>query len=307
MKKYLLFALFIYGVIFGQNVQVISNQPITRVEQGKFFYPQVSPTGENIIFTSENYDGIWIYNNSNGKIEKIVETGGAGYEPKFSANGYQIVYRENEFINNLKYSSIHKIDLQSKNDEILENKTRNLTPPLESTTKAAAYVIDEKLVIKNISGDLQKIDNSDERVVTIENSDMVIYLNGERIVYTPLGDGNYLWPSISPSGTKLLFTLAGKGTYITDFDGNTISELGNAHYPSWSNDGKWIVYMEDHDDGYIVTASEIFVVSVDGATKVQLTNSDKINEMYPRWSPVDNEIVYNTTDGVIYKLKLKID
>ena len=45
----------------------------------------------------------------------------------------------------------------------------------------------------------------------------------------------------------------------------------------------------------------------DGVTKVKLTNTDKIKEMYPRWSSVDNEIVYNTTDGVIYKLKLKID
>ena len=186
MKKYVFLLLFTSVIVFGQNVQVISNQPITRVEQGKFFYPQVSPTAENILFTSENYDGIWLYNNSNGKVEKIVETGGAGYEPKFSADGNQIVYRENEFINNLKYSSIHKIDLQSKNDEIIENKTRNLTPPLESTTKAAAYVVDEKLVIKNISGDLQKSDNSDEHVVTIENSEMVIYSNGERNVFKRL-------------------------------------------------------------------------------------------------------------------------
>ena len=40
---------------------------------------------------------------------------------------------------------------------------------------------------------------------------------------------------------------------------------------------------------------------------LSLTNTDDINEMYPKWSPVDDEIVYNTTDGIIYKLKLKID
>lgn len=307
MYKYIFLVFFIYGMAFGQNIQVISNEPITQVEQGKFFYPQVSPTGENILFTSENYDGIWLYDNSNGKIEKIVEANGAGYEPKFSANGNQIIFRKNEFINNLKYSSINKIDLQSKNVETLENKTRNLTPPLESRTKSAAYVVDKKLVTKNISNNLQKIDISDERAVTIENSNLIIYSNDERIVYTPLGEGNYLWPSISHDGTKLLFTFAGRGTFVTDFDGNIISELGFAHYPSWSNDDKWITYMEDHDDGYKVTTSEIFVASVDGETKVKLTNTDAIKEMYPRWSSVENEIVYNTTDGVIYKLKLKID
>lgn len=307
MNKYIFLVFFIYGLTFGQNIQVISNQSITQVEQGIFYYPQVSPTGENILFTSENYDGIWIYNNSIGKIEKIVEAEGAGYEPKFSADGNQIIYRKNDFINNLKYSSINKIDINSKNVETLENKTRNLTPPLENRTKSVAYVVDKKLVTKNISNNLQKTDIGDERVVTIENSKMIIYTNGERIVYAPLGEGNYLWPSISHDGTRLLFTFAGKGTFVTDFDGNIISELGFAHYPSWSNDDKWIVYMEDHDDGYKVTTSEIFVVSVDGVTKTQLTNTDKVKEMYPRWSSVDNEIVYNTTDGVIYKLKLKID
>lgn len=307
MNKYIFLVFFVYGLAFGQNIQVISNQPITQVEQGKFFYPQVSPTGDNILFTSERFNGIWLYNNSNGKIEKIVEAEGAGYEPKYSDNGNQIVYRKNEFINSLKYSSIHKIDLNTKNVETLENKTRNLTPPLESRTKSVAYVVDKKLVTKNISNNLQKIDISDEHAVTIENSKMIIYSNGERVVYTPLGEGNYLWPSISHDGTMLLFTFAGKGTFITDFDGNIISELEFAHYPSWSNDDKWIVFMEDHDDGYKVITSEIFVASVDGVTKVKLTNTDKIKEMYPKWSSVDNEIVYNTTDGVIYKLKLKID
>lgn len=307
MNKYVFLILFTSGIVFSQNIQVISNQPITQVEQGKFFYPQVSPTGENILFTSENYDGIWLYDNSNGKIEKIVDAEGAGYEPKFLSNGNQIVYRKNEFVNNLKYSSINKIDLQSKSNEILENKTRNLTPPLESRTKSVAYVIDRKLVVKNISNDLQKIDYSDERAVTIENSKLIIYSNDKRIVYTPLGEGNYLWPSISNDGTMLLFTFAGRGTFVTDFEGNIITELGFAHYPNWSNDDKWIVFMEDHDDGYKVTTSDIFAVSADGVTKVKLTNTDNIKEMYPRWSSVDNEIVYNTTDGVIHKLKLKID
>ena len=307
MKKYLILILSISAIVFGQNVQVVSNQPLTKIEQGEYFFPQVSPTGENILFTSANYDGIWLYSNINAGLKKIVDASGAGYEPKFSANGEQIIYRKNEFVNNLKYSSIHKFDLQSSNMEMIENRSRNLTPPLRNSIDAVSYVVNGTLVVKNNSNTLQKSDESSATVVTIENSDMVLYSNGERIVYTPLGKGNYLWPSISPDGTKLLFTLAGVGTFVTNFEGIVISELGNAHYPNWSSDGKWIVYMEDYDDGYNVTDSEIFLVSADGGEKVNLTNTDDINEMYPKWSPVDDEIVYNTTDGIIYKLKLRID
>lgn len=307
MKKYIFLVLFVSGVVFGQNVQVISNEPVTKIEQGKFFYPQVSPTGESIIFSSENYDGIWQYTIANGKIEKIIDSPGAGYEPKFTSDGSQIIYRKNKYIHNLKYSSIHKFDLLTKADEILQTKARNVTPPLERPKEAVAFVVDKSLVIKNIPNKLQKTDFSNERIVTIENTQMIVYQNGKRNIYTPLEDGSYLWPSVSPDGTKLLFTVAGVGTFVTDFDGNIISEIGYAHYPKWSKDGKWIVYMEDYDDGYKVTSSELHVVSVDGTIDVELTDTPNINEMYPSWSPVANEIVYNTTDGVIYKLKLKID
>lgn len=307
MKKYIILLLFVSGIIFAQNIQVISNEPITKVEQGKFYYPQVSPTGESIIFSSENYDGIWQYNTTSGKIEKIIDAPGSGYQPKFTSDGSQIIYRENEFIHNLKYSSIHKFDLLTKTDEILQTKARNVTPPLERPKEAVAFVVDKNIVIKNIPNKLQKTDFSKERVVTIENTQMVVYQNGERKVYAPLEDGSYLWPSISPDGEKLLFTVAGVGTFVADFDGNIISEIGYAHYPKWSRDGKWIVYMEDYDDGYKVTSSDLHVVSVDGTMDVKITNTPNVHEMYPSWSPIADEIVYNTTDGVIYKLKLKID
>ena len=306
MKKYMLLIL-VSGVVFGQNIQVLSNQPITRIEQGEFYYPQANPSGENILFTTENYSGIWLYSNINGSLKKVVEADGSGYEPRFSGDGEQIVYRKNEYLKNLKYSTLQKVDLNTMKNETIENRARSITYPLNKTSDLLSYVVDKQLQVKNISNDLLKSEVLVSNVVTIENSDMVLYSNEGRIVYTPLGKGNYLWPSISPDGTKLHFTFAGKGTFITDFNGNIISELGNAHYPNWSNDGKWIVYMEDYDDGYNVTDSEIFIVSVVGTIKVNLTNSDDINEMYPRWSPKEDEIVYNTTDGIIYKLKLKID
>ncbi len=307
MKKYIYLLLFAASIIYGQNIEVISNEPITKIEQGKFFYPQVSPTGKSIIFSSENYDGIWQYNTSNGKLEKIIDAPGSGYQPKFSLDGNRIIYRENEFVNNLKYSSIHEYNILTKSDELLQTKARNVTPPLERPKEAIAFVVDKNLVIKNVTNTLQKTDFSNERIVTIENTQMILYQNGRRSVYEPLEDGNYLWPSVSPDGRMLLFTVAGVGTFVSDFDGNIISEISYAHYPKWSRDGKWIVYMEDYDDGYKVTASDIHIVSVDGTIDVKLTDTKDVFEMYPSWSPVADEIVYNTTDGVIYKLKLKID
>lgn len=308
MSKYLLILMFFVLIpLLGQNIKVISNEPITSKEQGTFYYPQVSPTGEAILFTSENYDGIWMMNYKNGMIEKIIDGNGSGYEPMFSENGEVIVYRESEYMNNRKYSELRKYNILTKTTELIEQKTRDLSPPLSGVSNTASYTINNKVITKTVSDELKKRESSDEVLVTIENSDVVLYENGERRVFNPLGEGNYIWPSISPDGTKLLFTFAGKGSYVTDLEGSIITEFGYSHYPNWSKDGKWIVYMDDRDDGVHVTSSDIYVVSVDGSVKVNVTKNDSEIEMYPRWSSSPNDIVYNTIDGVIYKLTLEVD
>ena len=35
------------------------------------------------------------------------------------------------------------------------------------------------------------------------------------------------------------------------------------NYPNWSPDGKWIVYMNDTDDGHVVVGSEIKATNIE--------------------------------------------
>ncbi|MCK4295874.1 MAG: PD40 domain-containing protein, partial [Candidatus Marinimicrobia bacterium] len=121
-----------------------------------------------------------------------------------------------------------------------------------------------------------------------------------------LGEGQYIWLSISPDKSKLLFTLAGRGTFITDLNGNALIELGYANAPMWSPDGNWVVYMVDEDDGYRITASDIYAVSSDGKEKVQLTNTQNTIEMHPNWSPSMDKIVFDTIEGNIMLIEVKI-
>jgi Tol biopolymer transport system component len=141
----------------------------------------------------------------------------------------------------------------------------------------------------------------------IENSDLVIYKNGNRTVLNPLGDGNYLWASVSPNNNKLLFTLAGKGTYVTDVNGNVLHHIESAHYPKWSPNGDWLVYMKDYDDGYTIIESDLFVYSLKSETEFKISDTKEIHEMYPVWSKSNDAIYCNTTDGIIYKIELKFN
>ncbi|HEX2982045.1 MAG TPA: hypothetical protein VHO28_00735 [Ignavibacteriales bacterium] len=153
---------------------------------------------------------------------------------------------------------------------------------------------------------LRKSSAAGEVALLNESGAMVLVRNGYKKTIEPFGKNIYIWPSLSPDGTKILFTLASKGTFISDLEGNILVSLGKANAPQWSPDGKWIVYMDDYDNGSSFTRSDLFAVSADGSVKVDLSYGEDEIEMYPQWSADGSKIVYHTDSGKIMLLNLTI-
>jgi len=306
MRKLLILYCFTYLTIYSQQVIVVKEVKLTAIEDGQFFYPKVSPDGEKVLFTSDDYKGLWIKQLNENRFVKLNDADGAGYEPQFNPSSDEIIYRSDKFIDGKRYSSLSVQKIDSKEKMILEKDVRNLYPPKSVGGNSIVYLKNDALKKYSSSSSLSK-SPMNSPAAYIENSKIVLFTDGEKRILSPLGEGNYIWPSVSPDGQKLLFNLAGRGTFVSDLDGNIISDLGYANYPSWSRDSKWIVFMEDYDDGYQITSSEIGVVSVDGNSRFQLTESSDRIELYPAWSPSSDEIVFHTDKGEIYKLTLMIN
>jgi Tol biopolymer transport system component len=68
-----------------------------------------------------------------------------------------------------------------------------------------------------------------------------------------------------------------------------IGEMGGN--PSWSPDGKRIVYHADTD-----TVKQMFIVNADGSGRKQLTGGEAIH-VDPHWSPDGNWIYYRSPEG----------
>lgn len=298
MKNLLVFILILFtSTAISQTLIVEKVEAVTTVEQGYFFHPVAGPTGK-ILFSKAGYSGLYLLD-QNANITLLSDKAGAGYMPVFSDNGNDVYFRYHEYQAARKYSSLVKKTLVNNDEQVIISKERHFTSAKKLASGKMAISKDFDLhIIDNAQEKTEIV--SEEKTVFAERGMIALYSNGQKKLLTPSGEGFYLWPSLSPDGTKLLFTKIGQGTYISTLDGDILAELGNANAAQWSPDGKWVVYMRDQDDGHKITNSDIYVTSVNGETTLAITNTDDRIEVYPSWV-LPKEIVFGTERGIIYK------
>ncbi|MDP2303856.1 MAG: hypothetical protein Q8N03_15680 [Ignavibacteria bacterium] len=301
MKKCFIY-IFLFGFVtvnlFGQSVRIGETIQLTNKSDGYFMSPKISPDGK-IFFSSQGYKGIFYLEKETKRIININDELGAGYEFTFSPDGKNVIYRSDRYINGLKYSTLKEQNLTTKEVRILQEESRHMDVPQVLNDGKIVYGIDDRLQIL-ASDRVSKVDITllNEPVVKAVNNEIIIYNNGIRRTVQPQGERYYVWTSLSPDKTKLLFYAVGKGTFISDLNGKILVELGDIRSPQWSPNGNWISYMLDEDDGEIVLSSDIKIISHDGKISHQITSTDQIKEIYPVWN--DSNLVYADSDGIIY-------
>ena len=159
-----------------------------------------------------------------------------------------------------------------------------------------------KMVSKRVSG--EKLE-SIPVVPSIKDGQLYITEKGKTRLLSPAGTNvNYLWPSVSPDGKKLLYYVMDQGqAYVSNSDGTNPISLGILRAPKWMGND-WVVGMVDYDNGEVVTSSEIVGVAADGTQRTVLTD-DSVIALYPSASADASKIVYITNDGKVFLMKIE--
>lgn len=137
-------------------------------------------------------------------------------------------------------------------------------------------------------------------IITNSNNELwVVDENGERKKLLDIEDeSGYISPQTAPTGDKVAAPGLSGNLYIADLSGKDPVRLGPGQNPSWSPDGKYLIYEITSDNGHDFTGSEIWIASANGSWKKQLTSTPDI-ERYPTWSSDGRFIAYEI-DGKIY-------
>ena len=236
----------------------------------------VSADGSYVLITSGSNQGLRRYDVATGETTTITTAAGAGYNVQISQDGQEVVYRETKFDNKgLRKNNIIRLDMATAKTATVAKAQRDMMAMATTGANVSVSISDRKIVLTK---------------------------NGKNIVLAPNGSNeSYIWPSISPDGTKLCYYVCGNGCWVANLDGSGKQYIGHGVQAAKWYDNNTLVAMDAEDDGHFTTASAIVAYTLDGKKQV-LTNNSMI-AMYPY--AANNMIVFSTLDGETYMLNVK--
>ncbi len=282
----------------------IQNKPVVKINSD-FYKAVFVPNSDKLIGSSINDKGLKIYNPMRETVIELNDKNGAGITPMITKDGNNIVFQSYQFKDRKRYSSIYIQDILSKTLKPIVSDKRNLKLIcLEDNN--VIYVENNNIksfdFIKNTYNDNPQNIN----VAFVDNNlNLCVYRNGKKTILNPSGKGNYIWVSKSSDDSLIVYNIVGKGSFVCDFEGNIISDLGRLHALKWTYDDRWIVGMDDYDDGYNYTKSDIIKVSKDGKKRINLTQNSNIIALYPSVDNKKHQLLFNNSEGRVYKMELK--
>lgn len=328
-KIYIIFSLLIFGFLIYLSYKDTSNEKV-KVENNaislgkedikvskkiteinnieKVTNLTTSPNNEDMmVFTNENLDGLFSYNNKINEQKTLTNDIGAGYNYSWSSDGQSICYRVTIIdTNNARKQQIRLIDLKTQEIINISEKEKSLTNPVwveNNRFKKIAYFSKDGL---NFSKELLNINKTkikrDKNVIYNFFNGNLYIVDYNREVSSIEENAQAYDPLISPDNKLIVYSTL-SGLVIYDIKSKTKNNIGTGVYPTWSPSSKEIAYQKCTDDGERVLSSDIYIYSIKNRSEIKFTNTKEL-EYYPQWQN-ENKILYTKNQNKIFYKKIK--
>ena len=301
MKNNMIFMLLMLTGILSASAQILNVTSVERLDvpvAANGIIQQavaVSPQGDYILLSTDTKQGLVKWDLSTNSATRLTDKEGAGSNVCISQDGGQVVYGELSYKNKRRHEAVKAINLATGKSTTLVKPTRDLQG-FNAGNATATVVADGQVKSFALAKGVSDADN--RPVLSRHHLKLYITQGGVTTMLAPNGaDERYIWGSLSPDGSRVLYYVSGKGTFVCDIDGSHVTAMGNLTAPKWW-DNKTIVGMDEEDGEYTITASRIVARTLSGEQQV-LTGDDVI-ATYPLPCAQSGKIVFSTPDGQIY-------
>ena len=258
-----------------------------------------APSGDYLLLSSPSHRGLVKFDLASKKATTLTTAEGAGYNAQIMANGANVVYREKSISHDkLTYTAVKQVDVATLNKVTLVEPTRDLQAvAVEGNT--AITTTRGKMNLRAMDGKT----TATRPVISSENLLLYIHNGSEQRLFAPQGtEVTYIWPSLSPDATRVLYYVGATGCFVANLDGTEVISMGQIRAPKWLNNNT-IVGMRDTDNGVFVTSSVIVAKTLAGTEQV-ITGDDTI-AMFPLTNADGTKIVFSTPAGEVYMMNVQ--
>jgi len=298
MKKLLLTAALMLAAV-AMHAQVFNVASVTRVNTDVCVdQPVISADGSFVVAYSP-IQGAIMKIDADGNSTSVVKGDGL-YNLRLSADGSNVIFSTPSFDkNHMRKVSLQAADIATGSVTTIVKPSRRLNSGYGVDGSTVTAVENGKVRTKALSGSAVKA----SPVASINYGHLDVTVGGKTTSIDPQGRGSYIWPSVSPDGTKVCYWLVGRGCFICNLDGSNPVSLGALRAPVWAGNDVIVGMDIPEPSEQNVTASAIKARRIsDGATQV-LTSYD-LRAMYPSASADGSRIAFSTPEGQLHIITL---
>lgn len=274
MTRNLLATMALLGTSFTMAAGITVSKPVQVSKDNiQAHNPTLSPDASMVLFSNDDQTGLSLLSLKDGKVITIEKDArGAGFAPVFSADNKSIIYQTAQTIDGLMNRDIRSFTISDGTKAVIAPMSRaNIN--LNASTGQARYV------------------SSNFTSIILTEGDNKTELN-------PLSDAHsYLWPSLSPDGSHLLFVEPFQGLFVAEADGsNPVKIADKADYPGWvAND--IVSFVVSHDDGYVILNSALKAFDLTTGELIDVTTPDVL---VGESSAANSTVVFTTLNGEMF-------
>ncbi len=291
--KLLLATLAVTAASQAQNVTVSPSKVLVDTTHEAAFFPTLSPDGTKLLYSTTDATVLRMMDLNTRQVYRVSSEWGSGFDAKFGPDGKIYYVTMQRRGNNLIYRT-------GKSFEIGVGRTCTVVKPQHGAVRVLTATDGIAVVGEKRS---YKSKRNVGTYVWTEGDKLMLSENGKIRTMQPVAESSgYLWASLSPDGTKIVFNAARRGTFVVDLTGRVIAHLDYYLMPCWFNND-YIVAQNSGHGSYHKAGSQIFLVKADGTFSQGITDPAEgaIQPMV-----VGDKVVYTNIEGVVREIKVEV-
>jgi len=302
-----------------RNIRAITSE-------NNYTAPVWSPDGEKIAITNLNFKGIVVENIDDRNQKRITDEEGAGFRFSWSPDSRAITYLSRKNVNGEAINIIKIVEIKNGKTFELTSLGIGASMPTFSQSNEVIYsfkgtlikrewsngtIGNEEIIAENVPANIIIPSPKNDKLVIEDNNGIkLIDIDGKnKKTIVNNGENDFACNAkVSLDGSKVLYanTVGSKGhLFIYEIDNEKLTDLGEGVFGQWLPDGR-IIYCITMDDGNVNTASELYIINIDGTGKLKITDTPNQIEIQPTVSPDCKSIVFrDDKSGIICIGELK--